>query len=182
MDFNYNGYIVQRENNNDYRGVEGDNWYLNYESDDDFFRVYYDNKIDKAWENSYYVDCCADKSYIEKYIQESNKLGIRYRVLLCMTCKEYPFIDEQHKYQNSNFLGYDYAYSGGSYYSSVLNDIVSKRIDEFKAIRLNNYNLFEDYGAIKKFSTLRNEIMLKDKENRLEKGDFIIYKLYDVEI
>lgn len=40
--------------------------------------------------------------------------------------------------------GYDYAYQGGSYYSCVNNDIVSKRINEFKNIELNEFGLFDN--------------------------------------
>ena len=39
-------------------------------------------------------------------------------------------------------MGYDYAYQGGSYYSCVNNDIVLKRINEFKNIELNEFGLF----------------------------------------
>lgn len=78
----YNGYIVQRKNKSEYKGIEGDNWYLNYCSNNDFFEEFYNQIIDKAWNNTDYIDCCTNEFYIKKYINESIKMGIDFRILL----------------------------------------------------------------------------------------------------
>ncbi len=83
---------------------------------------------------------------------------------------------------DGEFLGYDYAYSGGSYYSAVLNDIVSKRIEEFSNIRLNKNGLFESYEEISKFIEARNRIKNYISDMVIEDGDFIIYKLCEIKI
>ena len=52
-----NGIIFQRDDNRDYKGVEGDNWYLNNifpELSEDFFG----ENIEKSWYDSDYVDVC----------------------------------------------------------------------------------------------------------------------------
>ena len=82
---NCNGYIIQRNEVSYYKGIEGDNWYLNYCSDNNFFEDYYSKEIDKAWENIDYIDCCTNMEYIHRYIEESKKMCIPIRLLLeCM--------------------------------------------------------------------------------------------------
>lgn len=84
---------------------------------------------------------------------------------------------------NMNFLGYDYADSGGSYYSVVLNDVISKRIPQFANIHLNGYGLFETYENIVDFIRLRESLKKTEcsQEGYLEEGDFVIYELYEIE-
>ena len=76
------------------------------------------------------------------------------------------------------FIGYDYAYSGGSFYSAVNNDVISKRIPNFINFRLNQHGLFETYDEINHFVKLRE--LLKDDIYTFEEGNFIIYKLFEV--
>lgn len=174
---NNNGYIIQRKKNTQYKGVDGDNWYLNYSGDDPFFEAFYNENIDKAWDNLDYVDCCSDESYIQKYIQESQKMGIEFRVLLCATCKKFPITTKQNLVKKKVLLGYDFAYSGGSYYSSILNDILSGRIAELKKIRLNQNGLFNTYKEAEQFIQSRNNLSNK---YYFEQGDFIIYQITEV--
>jgi hypothetical protein len=162
--------------------VDGDNWYLNYCSDNPYFEEYYDKNIDKAWINSDYVDCCIDEEYIKKYIQESLKIGIEFRVLLCSTCKNSPQIEKIGIENQSHTLGFDYAYSGGSYYSCVLNDIISKRIKEFGQIKLNENGLFNTYKEAEEFSLFRNHLKSIYKDYNFEEGDFVIYKIIEMHI
>lgn len=176
----YNGYIVQRKSKSEYNGIEGDNWYLNYCSNNPFFEDFYSETIDKVWENSDYVDCCADELYIKQYIDESRKLGIEFRILLCATCRSSPIIDKMELGKVGEVLGYDLAYSGGSYYSCVLNDIISGRIREFKEIVLNKNGLFSTYEEAKNFSQIRNNMMVSDSPYTFEQGDFIIYEITEI--
>lgn len=173
----YNGYIIQRKKVSQYRGIDGENWYLNYCSDNPFFEGFYNENIDKAWNDLDYVDCCADESYIKKYIDESKKLGIEFRILLCATCRSYPRI---HKagFERTQVLGYDFAYSGGSYYSCILNDILSGRIKEFKEIVLNENGLFDTYEQAEQFRQIRKA--MQNSRDTFEQGDFLIYKIIEV--
>lgn len=175
-----NGLIIQRKTEGFYKGVEGDNWYLNYcghKELDEFFK----ENIEKAWENNDYVDVCNSVEFIKTYIDISVYEEISYRLIACATEKEFPQmkLDKQMK-----FLGYDYAYSGGSYYSAILNDIISKRIPQFADIQLNKNGLFDTYEGICDFINTRKS--LKDFEKKsseyIEEGDFIIYQLYETSI
>ena len=176
MNLKTNGYIVQRANANTYHGVEGDNWYLNYESNNQKFEQYFNEHIDKSWCDELFVDCCTDLDYLESYISESRKLNIPCRIILCETERENPRVVFQGE---SKVLGYDYAYAGGSYYSCIYNDIFFKRIPELSDFSLNENGLISTQEEIKKFITRREELE-KTMHEQFEEGDFVIYKLSEV--
>ena len=114
------------------------------------------------------------------YIEESLKLGIECKVLLCSTSRKEPRLESHDLGQLGNVLGYDYAYSGGSYYSCVLNDVISGRIQEFSGIRLNENGLFDSYEEAEAFKLFREEIKRTNLSYEFEEGDFIIYKITEL--
>ncbi len=172
-----NGVIFQREENRAYKGVEGDNWYLNDVYPDEFEK-YFCGNIEKAWYDSDFVDVCSDNSFIDKYIEFSVKAKISFRMLLVETSKMKPQM--QNIKWKAEFIGYDYAYAGGSYYSAVYNDVCSKRIDQFSVFELNRNGLFDDIDKLREFIALRERMIEQNKNLYLEQGDFEIYKLYEV--
>lgn len=179
----YNGYIVQkRPAISVYKGIEGDNWYLNYCTEDPYFEEFFNANIDKAWENPDYVDCCTDETYVKKYVEESRKNGIDFRILLCATARSFPSIEKIALGRTGEILGYDYAYSGGSYYSCILNDIISKRIEEFKQIRINKNGLFDSYEEAEEFGRYRNNLISANSGYDFERGDYIIYEISEIYI
>lgn len=173
---------MQRREERLYQGIEGDNWYLNYDTIKEL-DIFFETNIEKAWKNSKYVDVCNDIEYIQKYIDISKRRNIEYRVLACVTEKELPQMELSIE-KDIVFLGYDYAYSGGSYYSTVFNDIVTKRIPCFRNIHLNSYGLFETYDEIIYFINQRQTTNGKECTHKeyLEEGDFTIFKLYELKI
>lgn len=177
---NVNGIIMQKKSRAYYQGIEGDNWYLNYEYSKELDKFFEEN-IEMAWRNSDYVDACNNMEYIQKYIDISKKNNVNYRILLCMTEKNQPKMKLPEE-DNIIFLGYDYAYTGGSYYSAVLNDIISKRIPQFSKMKLNENGLFKTYEDIIDFISLRESIKKTSymQDNLFEKGDFTVYKLYEI--
>jgi hypothetical protein len=158
-----NGFIMQIDNDNYYKGVDGENWYL-------------ENKIEMAWRDENYVDCCADMDYIKKYIDESKRKNIRYRILLCETEKKLPLLENIELTEFCE-LGYDYAYTGGSFYSCIVNDILSKRISEMSQIKLNKFGLFNTFNEAKEFVKLRNSLIEIYPKYTFEGGEFSIYRL-----
>lgn len=173
-----NGVIFQKDHNGKYKGVEGYNWYLN-DLYQELLGDYFDEYIDKSWYSSDYVDVCNEETFIKNYIALSQKEHIKFRILLCETARLYPKME--HNLYDARFIGYDYAYSGGSYYSAVLNDICSKRIKEFAGFSLNLHELFEKLEDINKFVEMRNQLVINSDKNLFEKGDFLIYKLYEID-
>lgn len=179
---NINGLIMQKCERRLYQGVDGNNWYLN-QSGIKELDTFFDDNIEKAWGNDNYVDVCNDIEYICRYVDESKKKNIKYRIIACITEKKLPKMVLSTE-TDMIFLGYDYAYSGGSYYSAVLNDIISKRIQQFSSIKLNSFGLFESHQEIMDFINLRRYMKKKEcnQEEYLEEGDFITYKLYELKI
>ena len=47
INLHYNGYVVQRKKISGYGGIEGENWYLNYYSNNSFFEEFYNKNIDR---------------------------------------------------------------------------------------------------------------------------------------
>ncbi|MCR5254942.1 MAG: hypothetical protein K6D96_03350 [Acetatifactor sp.] len=170
-----NGIIFQRKQNIAYKGVEGENWYLN-DRYPEIFEKFFEDNIEKSWYDSEYVDVCNDEMFIRKYIELSDVHSIDYRILLCDTEKKHPSVSKIMGL-DSEFIGYDYAYAGGSYYSAVYNEICLGSFTEYK---LNSNGLFQEYEQIIDFINER-EHRINSGEN-LEKGDFIIYKLFEIQL
>ena len=171
-----NGIIVQKMSDDGYCGVDGKNWFLN----DMYLEMcdYFDEKIDISWNDDDYVDVCNDISYIKKYIALSQINGIRFRLIMCETGRKRPELASTNILLYRKFIGYDYAYAGGSYYSAVKNDLFLRKIEDFKKIELNEYGLIRTEEDVKAFIELR-----RCKEDvSIEKGDFIVYKLFEVDL
>lgn len=156
-------------------GIDGENWWLC--NDEPKFREYFDQKIDLSWKNESWVDCCNDVYFLKKYIDYCDVNKIDYRILYCKTELCNPSFDGKLNYK-LNFLGYDYAYAGGSFYSCVKNDLVYRKFSEFNGIMLNVNGLLNDINQVNQFVVLRNE-MINKYSHEFEVGDFIIYKLYE---
>ena len=176
-----NGYIFQRKTASVYRGIDGDNWFLNYCSENPYFEKFYDDNISKSWTRADFVDCCTEEEYIQQCIRESKKLAVDYRVLLCATCKTEPLLGKKIEVKG-DILGFDCAYSGGSYYSCILNDIVSGRIEEFHSVQLNNNGLFETYEEAEAFLKSRENLKKCKGEALFEGGEFVIYRITELEL
>ena len=177
-----NGYIFQRSTSSFYRGVDGDNWYLNYRSDNPYFEEFYNKHIDNGLANPKFVACCTDAEYMRCCVEESKNMGISFRILLCSTNRQAPVLGETRLGQAGRVLGFDVAYSGGSYYSCVLNDVVSGRIVEFRQLTLNENGLFATYEEAEAFLNQREELEKATTDYIYEKGDYVIYKLTEVEV
>lgn len=179
MNLYFNGWIIQKNKEGLYKGVEGDNWFLNYEEMIDKEIVdYFDDNIDLAWADTGLVDVANDFNYIMKCASIAKAKKIKFRIILCYTTRENPKANDENV--QAEFLGYDYAYSGGSYYSAVSNDVVSKRIAIFEKFKLNSNGLFESEEDVKEFIVERNKLKQNSTDLYFEDGDFIIYKLYDL--
>lgn len=70
-----NGFIIQKKEQRFYQGVDGDNWYLNYDYKNEL-GAFFEENISKTLEYSDYVDVCDKIEYIKKYIYLSKKILI----------------------------------------------------------------------------------------------------------
>lgn len=183
-----NGLVIQRVTGITYKGIDGSgfsestgqNWYFNY--DDELskeFEPFYDEYIGKTYWNLQpysWVAACNDISYIQRYIEESRKRNIEYRVLLCESEIPNPIMTD--KDFKTKFLGYDYAYASGDYYSVVYNEVPFV----FPQFKLNANGLFQTEQEIRHYIEARESFTQSHAPYTLEVGEFIIYRLYEVEM
>jgi len=174
-----NGVIFQEMTDNGYKGIEGNNWYLNEIYPSTIGRYFEENIEMAALCTPNWVDVCTDESFIMEYIRLSQANGIDFRILLVETNQNNPQMNLTFGY--TTFLGYDYAYPGGDYYSSVYEDIYLRRLKYFSNIKLNEYGLFEKKADVEDFVVKRNQLE-HTVDNDLEKGNFIVYKLSQINI
>lgn len=180
IDLTCNGIVVQRKQNQIYQGIEGDNWFLCYNDDpNEYFRSFHDKNIDIIWSCADSINCCVDINYVKRYIDTAIEKHIDIRLLQCWSEKKLPHMSPL----RARYLGFDYAYPAGYYYSCITNDILTKRIPEFRDIRLNKYGLFETIEEIVSFVKLRESLANSGKyeSSVFEEGDFTIYKLEEID-
>ncbi len=181
-----NGMIIKKADNkfNQYMGVEGDNWFIDLDikgiekKELEYLHSYYCENIDRSWANNEFIDCCADIDYINRYVAVCKEANIDFIVLFCETQNKYPKWQLTNTPNEFNFLGYDYAYAGGSFYSCVQSDVISRRIPELFSIKLNEYGLIQTEEEITRFIQLRERLKSILPSYTFEEGNFIIYKLW----
>ncbi len=173
-----NGIIVRRQSDGKYRGLDScgadENWYLSTEPD---FEPFYEENIERTYYDmpqGSWVAACTDMEYIRKYIAESQKRGIPYRLILCETDIPQPQFDAAGL--EKTFLGYDYAYTGGDYYSAVYQEVPYV----FAHLALNENGLFETEDEMKAYLAEREEFIKTHPPLTLEVGDFTVYKLWEL--
>ena len=113
-----NGIVIQKYVNNSYKGIDGSgfsentgqNWYFNYDEElYKLFEPFYDEHIGMTYhilKEHTWVAACTDMDYINSYIAESKKRGIKYRLLLCES--EIPNLLFDSSGLKTKFLGYDF--------------------------------------------------------------------------
>lgn len=182
--FYQNGFIVQRAKQwpHNYLGVEGDNWFL-----DEYSFPQYKEKIKKVYkeyrkticDNSiegHKIECCNDLNFLNDYIDLCKKIHTDINIILCESLISVPELKINKK--ACQFLGYDYAYKGGSFYSGVLNDLCFERIVEMKEIALNQFGLCASMDELNSYIQKRSELKLIMPQHTFEDGDFTVYKLW----
>lgn len=92
--------------------------------------------------------------YLNRYLDACRKAEIKVEVLFCATERPYPKgdIDTENFEQKVEFLGYDYGYPGGLYYScvyhelSIVNELcIANKFNGFKSNKYGLFNTYEEY-------------------------------------
>lgn len=191
-----NGVIFQRRadglwawrEGREYRGVDGDDWYL----EDEFWdvreqpwRALRDRVVGYlgALEERSHFDpgllvAIDDPSWMRLYAEASEALGVGYRMLLCETDLARPAMGDLGL--ECDFLGYDCAWPGGDYCSAVLCDLVGGRVFELSDVPLNANGLIPTREAAEAFLWRRERLKARCPESFFEGGDFVVYRLSEV--
>lgn len=186
MKFYDNGFLVKELEPafaDRYIGVETGEWSLIYNDDPNLAWVvkYVDDNIALSWDNPDNVDVCTDFEFIKSYYAACRAEGLNVEVLYCQTTSRYPKCSVSNMELKMKFIGYDYAYPGGSYYSAVFSDIVAPSHNLFPQFRTNQHGLLENEEQMERFIVERDKkSQNKENEMLLEKGNFIVYKLWQV--
>lgn len=124
------------------------------------------------------------------YRQRCVCAGIKVRMLYCEVLVDHPDcnLPQFDKPQESIYLGFDYAYPSGDYYSAVANDIIGLHRDfpTYWKNNLNEYGLLPSANHLFRFIQERN-IAVKEKERHgqnlfFEKGSFVGFRIFNVDL
>ena len=181
-----NGFIIKKETEYKFYGLTDDIWPIDLDTPKLEKQVkkklfdYCESNVRRSWENDKVVEVSNNIDFINQYIYACELADIKYQILFCCSEKEIPQINisSQDLYEKFVFLGYDYAYPGGSFYSCIYNDLFFKRVHQFNCFRLNQYGLFNNEKDLINFIDLRIELQKKSSIHLFEKGDFVVFKLW----
>ena len=130
-----------------------------------------------------------DMKSADKYYEWCCSNGIPARLLYCESPAEGTFYETTSFsacLERAVFLGYDYAYPNGDYYSAVANDVIHRDSDfanEWKAL-LNSHGLFPSYETISSFAYNRDRAsFLANKGGPypvFELGQFSILRVFQI--
>lgn len=131
------------------------------------------------------IDYDSALDYYHLCLQVGNKPRLLFCEVMtnCMSCALPHFINSG----NSIFLGFDYAYPSGDYYSAIANDILYDRNGYFAhwKSRLNEFGLLTTEEELLQFVQERTQLVKEfeecDKEMQLEKGFFACFRLFLVD-
>lgn len=179
-----NGFLVKRTDSEDaekyglYKGVEGDCWPVIEISTEEgkYLSNFLEHNIFLNDSDNSYVDVCPNIFFLKRYIKACENAGYKTQVIYCKTQKRVPECDVNTN-SNYKFIGYDYAYAGGDYYSCVFNEV--RRIPEMARFHLNQYGLFNSESEVLEFIKVRNELEKSKPHLTFELGEFIIYQLWE---
>ena len=191
-----NGVIFQRRadglwawrEGREYRGVDGDDWYLEdelWDVRDQPWRALRERVVGYlgALEERSHFDpgllvAIDDPSWMRLYAEASEALGVGYRMLLCETDLPRPAMGDLGL--ECDFLGYDCAWPGGDHCSAVLCDLVGGRVPELSDVPLNANGLIPTREAAEAFLWRRERLKARCPESLFEGGDFVVCRLGEV--
>ena len=130
-----------------------------------------------------------DMESANKYFEYCCSLGIPARLLYCESNTEGTFYESTPfgpGFEKAIFLGYDYAYPNGDYYSAILYDIIYRNLDFSNKWRplLNKHGLFPSFETILSFSKDRERISILENKGSpypvYELGQFCIFRIVQI--
>lgn len=143
-----------------------------------------DNSV-ADWEKVFLLDA---ESAVKYYAYCCSK-EIPARLLYCEATAEGTFYEMKSDFVDLGkacFLGYDYAYLNGDYYSAVVNDIIYRNLDISNRWKphLNEHGLFSSFETVNSFAKDREcTSILENKGSQnlvYELGKFSIFRIFQI--
>ena len=182
-----NGFIITREVTSSYNGIDNDAWPLDYEDTNDVRIGQIHNKL--VFNSELHNDSVALLTDIDELLYYKKKclaLQLPIRTLYCETEKSMPKFKQKLSDRfavNSCFIGYYFADCLPDYHSCIKNELLYHPFIYNSKIsnQLGKDGLFKEISSVNEF--IKERTVLKDGENSryFEKGDFTIYKLYNID-
>lgn len=123
------------------------------------------------------------------YYRSCEQIGIKPRMLFCEALIDRP-LKNLPQFENPHvgtFLGFDYAYPSGDYYSAIVNDIINRDISlptRWKH-HLNRFGLLPTEDELLLFVKERALAVKEDEEHDqgilFEKGNFVEFRVFFIE-
>ena len=131
--------------------------------------------LDKESAVEYYEYCCSKGIPVRLLYCESNTEGTCYETKSSLT-----------DLKDALFLGYDYTFPNGDYYSAIANDVIYRDLDfsnKWKPL-LNKHGLFSSFETISSFSKDRECTSILANEGSpypvYEPGHFSIFCIFQI--
>lgn len=174
--FYTNGYLIvspRTSSEINYQGVYGITWPL-----EDHVSEYNTNFLDELGLKMYLfgVEVATIWETTKLYLELCLENGIEAYLLLLETKIPHPFIAVENP-KDWKFIGFDYAYIGGDFYSAIQQELIMPKqppdcISHWKN-SLNNFGLFTTHNEVEAFRRERSLC----KEDIEFSGDFYIIKV-----
>lgn len=184
-----NGFLVtalpNTVNNYQYRGVDNDVWPVEVKRENNsLLSCIHENLIDMT-DRPFLIDL----QTLQAYLQAAKLQPVRTLYCEAESPEKAHYSQILHnKYAVKEFfLGYDYAWPNGDYYSAVLNDLIYRNIPSLEehASRLNLHGLFQTEQQVTVFAEARKKLAMglgkEDAIKLLEGGTFCKFKIFTVE-
>ncbi len=184
-----NGFLVTEDflsaNNSNYCGVDKNAWPVGIESD---VLPTAQDRVEAS-----YMDLSTpfliDQRDLLTYVQACKQSNIAYRILYCEAYTRDFLLDKQlhNTYGKSEyFIGCDYAYPSGDYFSAIWNDVICCRscfADSWKR-ELNQFELLPNLHTALLFAQDRkralNDFLRFGCAEPMEQGFFQIFSLFEI--
>lgn len=180
-----NGFIIIRDDNIQYKGVDNDAWPLQWTGIQDARIEFIHKKIMEYchYYNESFAALLTDPSEVFYYQTKCASENIPIRIIYCETKLDKPKFDIQlaQRYaKRNNFMGYDYAEKIMDYHSCIKNELLyhPNLYKKTAPSLLNKNGLFCEYQDVINFKTERERIRSSGYDEYFEIGDFIVFKLY----
>lgn len=189
MDCLCNGFLVTDlpcvVNNRKYCGIDNNAW-----------------PIDICYKNEPLVSCIyesfirmddtpflVDLSTLHAYLSQAATKSVRVLYCEAESTERGNFSQALHDEYgiDSKFLGFDYAWPSGDYYSAILNDLIYREIAQLKNFspQLNPYGLFQTKRQVDAFSQAREKVIKmveKDATMAIEGGYFCKFCIFATDL
>lgn len=188
MKYKSNGFIVVGSsitiNGISYCGIDTDVWPADIRSFSELAKLQCENCV-ADYEQVFLLDMKSAVQYYECCCLN----GIPARLLYCESATEGTFYETTSfctSLERAHFLGYDYAYPNGDYYSAIVNDVIYRELDfssKWKA-QLNKHGLFPSFETVSSFANGRDRALLLANKDRsapvFELGQFSIFRIFQI--